>query len=534
MTAKLPWSSDPGTTFESEVFLENVELLNNQDVIKLVKEINIYKSSGLPNINSRLLKDGFMALIDQFTFVLNLSLKTGIVPDTWKLGTITPIPKSGALNDVNNIRPISLTALPGKLLERHVHTQLVSFLEENNLLYENQGGFRKNKSTTQTVHHLINQIANAKNDDKYSLAVYLDISKAFDSINHDLLLQKLYKIGIRGMGLKWLQNYMYDRKQVVVNGGQESSKQTIICGVPQGSILGPLLFIIYMNDMARLPLTSNLLLFADDTVLYYNDRCIRNLHATVQKDLDIVINWCSFNKLCINLKKTKVTAFDKSFSKTCIANQSLHIFGKEIERIDRHEYLGIVVDDRLSFKYHNNKCSSRVNNRIYQLKKIRGCITTKCALSIYKTMILPLFEYGGLFLSSCTDKEQTKLQRLQNQALRVIYKEDNYANVFELHNISNLLPLKLRREMALIKIMFNKVHNNQGLDPRTLNTRAHDGPLMVVPKPNSSRYRNSVAYRGPAAWNILDPNIRCIENKNNFVRAVKSYYWDLYRTHRIS
>ena len=102
---------------------------------------------------------------------------------------------------------------------------------------------------------------------------------------------------------------MYDRKQVVVNGGQESSKQTIICGVPQGSILGPLLFIIYMNDMARLPRTSNLLLFADDTVLYYNDRCIRNLHATVQKDLDIVINWCSFNKLCINLKKTKGYSF---------------------------------------------------------------------------------------------------------------------------------------------------------------------------------------------------------------------------------
>ena len=212
----------------------------------------------------------------------------------------------------------------------------------------------------------------------------------------------------------------------------------------------------------------------------------------------------------------------------------MHIFGKEIERVDRHEYLGIVVDDRLSFKYHNNICFSRVNNRIYQLKKIRGCITTKCALSIYKTMILPLFEYGGLFLSSCTDKEQTKLQRLQNQALRVIYKEDNDANVFELHNISNLLPLKLRREIALIQIMFNKVHNNQGIDPRALNTRVHDGPLMVVPKPNSSRYRNSVAYRGPAAWNILDPNIRCIENKNNFVRAVKSYYWDLYRTHRIS
>ena len=158
--------------------------------------------------------------------------------------------------------------------------------------------------------------------------------------------------------------------------------------------------------------------------------------------------------------------------------------------------------------------------------------TTNCTLTIYKTMILLLFEYGGIFLSSCTDAEQTKLQRLQNQALRVIYKQDNYGNIFDLHITANLLPLKLRREIALIKIMFNKVYNinNQGLDIRMLNTRAYDGRIMILPQLNSSKYMRSIAYKGPTLWNHLNSEIRCIGNKNGFVKVIKSYYWDLYRT----
>ena len=235
------------------------------------------------------MKDGFLALIKQLKFVMNLSLKTGLFPDMWKSATVTPIPISGDLTNVNNIRPISQTALPGKLLEKHIHTKLVSFLEENNLLCSNQGGFRKNKSTTQTVYQLINEIANAKNRAEFTLALYLDLAKSFDSINHDLLLYKLYMIGIRGMYLKWLQSYMSDRKQVVVNGDHKSSEHRVVCGVPQGSILGPLMFIVYTNDMSNLPITSNLLLFADNTVLYYI--CINNLYSIVQRDLDSVTNW---------------------------------------------------------------------------------------------------------------------------------------------------------------------------------------------------------------------------------------------------
>ena len=165
------------------------------------------------------------------------------------------------------------------------------FLEENKLLCKNQGGFRKKRSTTQTVYHLVNDIANAKNYSKLSLAVYLDLAKAFDCINHDFLLRKLHIIGIRGMYLNWLKSYRLDRKQIVVNGEYKSTEHKVLCGVPQGSILGPLLFIIYMNDISRLPvpLTSNLLLFADDTVLYYSDTCMKNLYSTMQNDLDMVI-----------------------------------------------------------------------------------------------------------------------------------------------------------------------------------------------------------------------------------------------------
>ena len=521
------------TLSESDISLENIELLSSENVAMLVKGIDIYKSSGFSEISSRLLKDGFSVLTEQLKFVMNLSLITGIFPDEWKIATVTPIPKGGVLSNVNNIRPISLTPLPGKLLERYIHSKFVPFLEDNKLLYNNQGGFRKNKSTTLTVFHLVNEIALAKNNDKFSLAVYLDLAKAFDTINHNLLLQKLDKIGIRGMCWKWLLSYMSNRKQVVVNGGHRSSEHTVVCGVPQGSILGPLLFIIYMNDMTKLSLTGKLLLFADDAVLFHSDTCVNTLYSNVQKDLDSVLNWCSFNKLCINSNKTKATFFDNSFSRSSVSNHHLYIRGEEIARVDHCEYLGIAVDDRLSFKKQISKCSIRVNNRLFQLRKIRGCITTNCALSIYKTMILPLLEYGGVFLSSCTDAEQTKLQRLQNAALRTVYRQDNYARVYDLHIRANLLPLKLRREITLIKIMHTKVYNNEGICVRNLNTRNYDGPVMDICRPNSNRFSKSVAYRGPVSWNQLKPDLRCINDKYVFVKAIKSYFWELYMSHQV-
>ena len=419
---KLPPSSDTNTIQESDVSLENIEILSNEKVAALVKDIDICKSSGVTDVSSRLLKDGFIALIEQLTFILNLSLKTSVFPDVWKVARVRPIPKTGDLTNVNNIRPISLTALPGKLLERYIHTNLVYFLEENKLLCKNQGGFRKKRSTIQTVYHLVNDIANAiLNNSKLSLAVYLDLAKAFDCINHDFLLRKLHMIGIRGI-------------------------------------------------------------------------------------------------------------FDKSFSRSCVSNLSLYIFGDVVEHVEHYEYLGIIVDDKLSFKNYSIKCSNRANNKIYQLKKIRGCITTKCALTIYKSMVLPLVEYGGLFLDTCTDNVQTKIQRLQNRTLRIIYKQDNYVNMYDLHNTANLLPLKLRREIALLKIMFSKIQDRQGLQLRELTTRAHDGPIMNVSKPASSRYIKSVAYRGPTTWNRLKPELRCLRDKNSFVSAIKCYFWETYRT----
>ena len=193
-----------------------------KEVIDLAKNIKTFKSSGMNNISSRLVKDTILAIPEQITYLFNASINTCIFPDSWKMDRVTPIPKNGDVTNLNNIKPIALMPIIGKLMEKYINDKVVEFLETNEYLYKHQGGFRKNKSTIKTIHKLANDIAMANNRDEHTIAVFLDVSKAFDTINHDLLLDKMNKIGIRGGYLKWFRNYLEGRKQVTVNNWMTS------------------------------------------------------------------------------------------------------------------------------------------------------------------------------------------------------------------------------------------------------------------------------------------------------------------------
>ena len=220
---------------------------------------------------------GLMVLIQQMVYLFNLSLRSGIFPKAWKLATMVPLFKGGSKFEKGNYRSISLLLIPGKMLENIVHCSLTGHLEDNNLLTEHQNGFRKGYSTTSSVATLTEDIFRNMNCKMVTVAVFVDLAKAFNTVNHYILLAKLVKLGVTGMLLNWCKNYLQDRAQRTIANNVLSPINMVPCGVPQGSILGPLFFLIYINDLTYSLKSTSIQLYADDTVLYCSDSDENNI-----------------------------------------------------------------------------------------------------------------------------------------------------------------------------------------------------------------------------------------------------------------
>ena len=241
------------------------------EVSKLVKDINITKASALDRLSSRLIKDALLCLNEQFTYLINTSFAQGTFPSQWKMATIIPLPKDGDTSLPNNFRPISLLPIPGKIIERIMYNRLIKHLDLNHILVDNQGGFRKNNSTINSVSKFIHEIYTSINDKEITLSTFIDFSKAFDTVNHEILLQKLHLMGIKNVNFDWLSSYLTNRFQKTCVNNTSSPSANIVCGVPQGSILGPLLFLVYVNDLPTSVNYCSIYLYADDTRIQYRN-----------------------------------------------------------------------------------------------------------------------------------------------------------------------------------------------------------------------------------------------------------------------
>ena len=499
---------------------------NFVEVHKLCQEIKITKSSGYSHLSSRVLKDSFMVLSAQLSYLFNLSLTTAIFPEDWKRATVVPLYKGGTASKVGNYRPVSLLPLPGKLLEKVVHSALSGHLENNGLLTDAQNGFRKNRSTVSGIANFTDEVLRAMNEGKVTVATFIDLRKAFDTVNHPVLLKKLKHLGVGGNFLKWCTSYLEGRSQKTVANGVNSDSREVTYGVPQGSVLGPLFFLTYINDMSAAVENVNLSLYADDTVLYVSGKDIGVNVQRMQGGLDGFADWCQSNALKINAEKTKVMIFGTTKRVKKIGQIRLRINNAPIHRAPSYKYLGMTLDSSMSFKPHLATVVRSVSHKIYLLSRIKKFLSNRSALLVYKTMVLPFFDYADVVYHNANTAELEKLQRLQNRALKLCLGLHRREDTEIVHRSAKVPLLENRRRSHIYNFMYKRKELKHNLDVPVIKTRSADAPRFILPNPNLQCYKRSLEYSGAKAWNNLPKELKLIPNYLSFKRHIHKKLMD--------
>ena len=507
---KIKWEKSRCRIETNSIF--SFSLVSENEVRNLVKEIKIIKSSAIEGLSSRLLKDSFEVIIPELTFLYNVSLQHGIFPEIWGIGRVTPIPKTKHRSTKpSDWRPISQISLPGKLLEKIIHKQLSHYLNIHNLLSDKQYGFRKGLSTTFAIFDVLKELYNNLNESEYSGCVFIDFSKAFDTIDHYILFQKLKLYGLDPNSLNFFESYMQNRSQRTIINTHASTVSPITYGTVQGSILGPLIFILYVNDMFdSVNQSGNIYMYADDTLIVTQSNNIEDVSNQITVGLGKVSTWCEANKLSMNYKKTKCMVIkhkkNQDVPTVCVKN-------KQIGIVHSYEYLGILIDEHLTHNAYVENVWKKVNTKIGILSKIRRFITVKTAVQIYKCMIRPHLDYIDYVIDSSSKENISKLDRLQNKAIRRIeycVNADHRKDIDLLHREYNIEKLPLRRKRNLVKIIYRESKDIQNInhDRPSIELRSTTKVKMKQKFTSLTKIQSSPLYRGIKLWDTLPTNLQ--------------------------
>ena len=390
-----------------------------------ITKLDANKSPGTDNIGPRILKISAQIIATSLTYIFNRIIDTGTYPKILKNAKVTPVFKTGERFLASNYRPISVLPTLTKLIEKHLSQHLYKFLIKFNLLHPAQSGFRPNHSCQTALINIIDKWLQEINNGNINLAVLLDFQKAFDVVDHEILCSKLKIYGFDKNSIALFKSYLHGRTQQVQIGNTKSDQLPINFGVPQGSILGPLLFIIYINDLPLYIKNCQTDMYADDSTIHTSGSNIKELQVKIQQDLNCVEQWCHENNMFINSNKTKCMIIGTRQKLSSQENElCLTISSNKLQNSTCEKLLGIKVDQQLNWSSQVDVVCSTISSRIYLLSKIKQYLNLELRKLFYNGYILPLIDYCCIIWGSCNNEGLNRILKLQKRAARLIMDAD--------------------------------------------------------------------------------------------------------------
>lgn len=512
------------------VSLREFETINADKLIQVISAMK--NKSSTDHITPGIISDAIPVIGETLLGLINESLRSGIVPKVMKISTVIPVPKISNAIKCSDFRPINMLPALEKILEEIVKNQLELFIEKNGILADVQSGFRRDHSCETALNLVLaNWKEEIENGNKV-VSVFLDLRRAFETIDRNRLLQKLKSYGIKDTVLKWIEDYLTDRSQTTRFANKTSEHRNVTLGVPQGSKLGPLLFVLYINDIVNFMGNCKLNMFADDMLISAADVSADEAINIINNELLVISKWLKINKLKINTDKTKAMVICNK--KPSTVQNNVTIDDVDIEFVDEIKYLGVVIDYKLTFKNHVNYIVKKVAKKIGFFGRISSNLGTWARIVVYGTIIAPHFEYCASVLLLVGEGDMCRLQKLQNKAMRIILTCNRYTRVSLMLDALQWLSVRQRIYFNSLVLVYKIIKNKlpQYLNRFILyNSEIHDYNTRIMsnfrlPLNKKSSSQNSLFYKGLKMYNSMSYEARQSSSIHQFRKHCSQFVKD--------
>jgi hypothetical protein len=460
--------------------------------------------------------------------IFNLSFLSGIFPSKLKKAVITPLFKKNDKMNPSNYRPIALLSIFSKLLEKLAKVRLVRFLNKHNFFSKSQYGFQSNLNTSTALIDFMSQVYTSINDGNITAGIFVDVMKAFDTVDHEILLYRMHQAGIRGVALKWFRSYLTGRTQTTKVRNTFSQEGKINLGIPQGSVLSGPLFLIYINDLCNGNFKGNIVAFADDTALLYKANSINELQIMMQNDVNALRWWFTKNMMVMS-PKTKYIIFNLSKHISFMSSLKYHEITcpvslnrcdcQALEQVDSIKYLGLWVDSKLSWKEHIVYLKMKLVKYIRIFYMLRDVCYTQLLRSIYFAFVNSKIEYGIEIWGGAYFTTVKPIVTLQKAFVRIILRKIRTESSYPLFVTLNILPIRNLYVFKVLKLFFNRCGTNK-VNQTYIRLRNNN---MFVPKPKLTIFKKFYLYLAPTFYNRLPSNLKECTNKTHFIRILRDY-----------